>query len=575
MSNAEEIMKRKFASFLYLGLALFLTSASVVLARDYDRAETFFEVWQASCRVSTNNARGTGTFIGYDSERDKCIVFTNYHVVMNNTNVKLDFWTNGYQQSVNGKVILRYYNAKKPWDFAFIEVSPSELDKINPPYVSFGGKGATPSNNSYIVSSGCPDGRFPQAWKGKVVGDYNYGTILFQPPPVPGQSGSAIVSDYDGELFVTGILTWLIGEKGQDSSKGGAIPVDLVWEALATRTSNFEREEDNEHWFPIPPGATECSDEVAAPVPYIMFFTQDGCKPCVYAKKEAEKLVESGYTVITQDIGKSVEAKEKAKEYGVVGTPTFIVFDKNDKEHSRYIGTGKARRIAEDVLELNKKKESEPPKPVPFPPLEDNIQDEITDNWLCFPAEDNEIENTVAEEDFRYRKPVIQGLPNIQMTGTIFEDSEQRWLDRGNRRRQEPEEKEPEAPKENRPLLPRPRENPDSENPGIDENKLGGRLIQGLRGTITQEFDKAIQKAEKKADEKAKSIIDTQKKRFWKWFDSVKWFVLFVVSVLFIVLNIIGYVIAYYTNQFFKWYFTEPTSEETVVENKDEKVAKK
>lgn len=113
--------------------------------------------------------------------------------------------------------------------------------------------------------------------------------------------------------------------------------------------------------------------------------------------------------------------------------------------------------------------------------------------------------------------------------------------------------------------MPRPK-NPDSEDPGIDENKLGGRLIQGLRGTITQEFDKAIQKAEKKADEKAKSIIDTQKKRFWKWFDSVKWFVLFVVSVLFIVLNIIGYVIAYYTNQFFKWYFSEPTSEETVVE---------
>lgn len=219
----------------------------------FRRAETFEDAFKASCRVSVDGARGSGAFFG---ECDgTAYILTNYHVVTNATRARLDFWANGRQESVEGVVDWRYYDAGVPCDFARIAVPSDKLAYINPPWVALGGSDARPSDNAVIISSGAPDGRFVQSWKGWTEGYYNNRTCIFSPPPVPGQSGSAIIEKIDGALFITGILTWLIGEKGRDESKGGAIPIANLYKALSRNPAQnagiFEE-------LAIPPDAIEC-----------------------------------------------------------------------------------------------------------------------------------------------------------------------------------------------------------------------------------------------------------------------------------------------------------------------------
>lgn len=224
-------------------------------AQVFRRAKTFEDAFDASCRVTVDNARGSGTFFGVDGA--KAYILTNYHVVTTAKRATLDFWTNGQRQSIQGVIDWRYYDATTPCDFARIAVDANDLKRIDPPWVALGGADAYPTINSVIISSGAPDGRFCQVWKGWNETYYNGRTLIFSPPPVPGQSGSGIVERLGDDLFITGVLTWLIGEKGRDDSKGGAIPIANLYKALddlpATDAGVFNVPDA------IPPNATECN----------------------------------------------------------------------------------------------------------------------------------------------------------------------------------------------------------------------------------------------------------------------------------------------------------------------------
>ena len=256
-----------------LAVALF---ATVGYALEFKRAETFEDAFGASCRVSVSGARGSGTFVYYDN-RDAYIL-TNYHVVTTNNTATVEFWTNSKLQRISGKVVWRYYDVKsaKPKDFAFIVVDAQQLKReIDPPFMPIAGPNVRPPQNSYICSAGAPDGRFVQSWKGEIIGYYNGETVEFQPPPVPGQSGSGIISFYDGEPWLTAVLTWLFGEKGQDDSSGGAIPIANLYEAAKARPLPAAFQDDSNELTPsIPDNATEC----AAPNLRALIFTAPDCK---------------------------------------------------------------------------------------------------------------------------------------------------------------------------------------------------------------------------------------------------------------------------------------------------------
>jgi len=214
-------------------------------------AQTFDDAHAASCRVRVDGASGSGTFVGVAG--GLAWILTNYHVVGRAKTARLDFWTNSVLESVDAAVKWRAYDASRGYDFAFCTLDPAELARIAPPFVRLGGPDATPSRDAFIVSSGCPDGRFAQAWRGKIVSFWNDSTALFQPPPVPGQSGSGVLERVDGRLTLVAVLTWLVGERGRDDSKGGAIPVANLHEAAAPGSPAAAPFGD-----PIPPGAIEC-----------------------------------------------------------------------------------------------------------------------------------------------------------------------------------------------------------------------------------------------------------------------------------------------------------------------------
>lgn len=442
------------SKFLMLIAALVL-APSLCYSAEFRRASTFEDCFGASCRVSVSNARGTGTFVGYDAERGRCIVLTNYHVVTTNNTARLDFWTNGRQESVDARVFSRYYNAQAPYDFALLEVDPGALKQIDPPYIALAGQGTAPAQNSYVVSSGAPKGRNVQSWKGTIVGYYQGSTVEFRPAPVPGQSGSAIVSQIDGELWVTGVLTWLIGTEGSDDSKGGAIPIANLYKALSGRQTA------GASFDPIPPNATECAERA----PYVYEFVRDDCPPCKRAEKDADAIRSAGYE-LTLFNASLADGGPVAKSYGVKAAPTFIVFDACGVEQGRFEGAGKSSEIVAKLEELSKIEA--PPAPIvqePPRPEEETVPLSYADG----------------SSNFRARPSVSE--PDSFRTG-FFEDSDSCWRNRlgglgGSQDRGNPREEHSIAPSER-----------------LEDS---GKLIDRLGDSIYERFKKSL-------DESAEAI---------------------------------------------------------------------
>lgn len=423
-------MKKIF--LIFLGVVIILFLASSVFGVEFKRAETFEDAYNASCRVSVNGARGSGTFIG--TSDDKAYILTNYHVVTNNKDVRLDFWTNGRRESVNGKVDWKFYDANIPCDFARIVVDAGELKKIDPPYVALGGTDAKPSVGAYIISSGAPDGRFTQIWKGQVLEYYNNKTCVFSPPPVPGQSGSGICEYVDGELFMTGILTWLLGEKGRDDSKGGAIPVSNLYLALQRVPAPAAFEEGS----PIPPDASECSESTVQAFEFIA----DNCKACDSVASPMKQLVSEGK--LTQVNTSTEDGRALSEYYSITEVPTVIVTDSSGNVYKKItydemVAHGAYKVITDTIAEATKKFESE--------------KEEEKPNIAPMPLP------VFSKPDFRSRPAVHEQISDAG----IFDDSETVWRGRG---------KKPEAT----PLSPKAK----------DEQPKGG--IRGRIDSIGDDF---------------------------------------------------------------------------------------
>ena len=290
-------------------------------AVDFRRAEaTLGDVHAASCRVRVTNARGSGWFAL--ATGSTAYVITNQHVVENNTTAKLDFWTNGVMETVDGRVVWRKRDENANVDFAVIEVDANALKRIDPPYIPIAPVDSQTLAGACVSSSGGPDGRFVQAWLGKVE-KVESGMAIFSPPPVPGQSGSCVVfvDPQDKKPYVGGIVTYLLGTKGADESKGGALPMANFAAALGRASTRYFA---NAEYVKTP---------VAAPNYSVLAFTSPNCPACVplepaltraektYSVKRVDGLTESGATYATA--------------YGVTEMPTYLILDGDGNEAAR------------------------------------------------------------------------------------------------------------------------------------------------------------------------------------------------------------------------------------------------
>ena len=309
-------------------LASCLTAPVVVLAVDFRRAEpTLSDVHAATCRVRVSNARGTGIFNGYNSKTGKAYISTNDHVTSANRSCILDFWTNSKMESVQGVVVYKSRNDNAGRDFSIIEVDADALKAIDPPYIPMKALDASRLQGRTFMSSGCPDGRFDQGWRGTIE-RVDGGMAIFSPPPVPGQSGSGICVVENGRVYDVAKLTYLLGSKGLDESKGGALPLVNLVQAL-DKTNVSSR-------YEVVPVADDGMRVLA--------FTSADCQACVNADDGLTIAEHADGVVVERVDALSKEGGAVANKYDVSLIPCYVVVDS--------LGAELARATPDDISRL-------------------------------------------------------------------------------------------------------------------------------------------------------------------------------------------------------------------------------
>ncbi len=205
------------------------------------RASTVDDVRRAACRVGVENARGSGSIIGFDERLNKYLVLTNYHVVTNSRSATCEFWDErGKRTKTVGEIVWRAHDQQRPFDYALIAIDKNFVETLGLPYVPLAGEDARLQEGGALDSAGCPRGQFVVSWDGGVLTVDR--TIEFTPGPYPGQSGSAIIAFIGGKPWNVGTLTWLVGNEGADNSRGAFIPIRNLWAALGSKQRTAEKE---------------------------------------------------------------------------------------------------------------------------------------------------------------------------------------------------------------------------------------------------------------------------------------------------------------------------------------------
>ncbi len=454
----------------------FLVASATSLAVDFRRADaTLSDVHAATCRVRVSNARGTGIFNGYNAEGTRAYVSTNDHVTSNNRTCYLDFWTNSKMETVAGTVVYKSRNDQTGRDFSIIEVDAEALKKIDPPYIPMKAMKPERLAGRAFLSSGCPDGRFDQGWRGTIE-RIEGNMAIFSPPPVPGQSGSGICVVDGGKVYDVAKLTYLLGAKGLDESKGGALPLANLIGAIQRSRTNYT--------------ITPVADSAA---PRLLAFTSKDCPACAKTAPGLDAAELSDGLVVERVDALAEDGAAIARKYGVVEIPTYLAVDGDGVELARAnydeIARIGAREAANNLITRAAVKIK--PKTTPVPePLELEIDDEPLDRRYKL-GEDNgilvsspgEIEKTIAvyitdpeSYDFDAERVAATSAPVGLLQDLLRDDRDG----------------EEEAP-EPTPIIPRRRDVPEEEKDA--RGGIGSRAIDALADKLGAKIDAGIDRA--------------------------------------------------------------------------------
>ena len=324
-----EMNWNSFWSGLVIGLVLMLLFWPGCACRASEQARNMEDIHAASCRVfavdqSGRGAIGTGTICGLFDGR--YYVLTNWHVVESHRQVTLQFFGNGRVTECKAAVAATWHNEQQPYDFAILTVEQRHLAEYDPPFVPLAQRGTRPKTGGLIMSSGCSEGRWPFAWKGSVESYYGE-TAQFFPAPKGGQSGSAIVENIDGQLCITGILTWRVGDEkslSEEEMRGGAIPISKLYEA-------FDGKQKTGLPNSVPPYSVWCN---AGNADVSSASSESGVSPDSSPKKEAKNESKPVKEEPKEEAIKRVDPKEKPE---------------NDKDHAIYRVEPKTETVPKDM----------------------------------------------------------------------------------------------------------------------------------------------------------------------------------------------------------------------------------
>lgn len=199
------------------------------------------QVSQSTCKITIQNrdvfgrtvyGYGTGTVISEDD--DSYFILTNGHIITDHKQALVEFFYNGYKSaSANSTVVWSRFQEGSTIDAALLSVKKSVFGKIHPKVIPLADKNIQLKDGDYIYSSGCPNGRWAQAWEGRVIKTSENITYI-NSPPVEGQSGSAILADIKDDkgntnTRVVGLLSWRFGRQ---STYGGGVSLSRLYEIM-------------------------------------------------------------------------------------------------------------------------------------------------------------------------------------------------------------------------------------------------------------------------------------------------------------------------------------------------------
>lgn len=369
-------------------LVLFFTA--IILLSPISRAGEISEaeldrVYSAVVRVSHNSSVGTG-FCCYD-DGEVLWISSNSHVVGSNRKVKVEFFHQNRPYPVEGTVSANYFSPR-PDDFAIITVDKDDVP-FEVPVLKWGARDAKPGVDALVISAGCPNGRWVFGWKG-FVNAYNRSVCEFTPASIPGMSGSPLCEKINGEIVVTGVVTYLLkynDELGRDVSRGGAIPISHFYDALLRVEPTAHESEGG-----VPENAIPLAQPIVDDDIFVRYVFNNGTvcrltRPYVDSMKaKGICFEEHPYTAKIRDV------------WNVETVPTFIVMRRDiNKEIGRVVGLlPETQERVEDCVAKAKTLKSE----APTPQIVEVAYQSPSESEPCSPETQDETENLITVNDF-------------------------------------------------------------------------------------------------------------------------------------------------------------------------------
>jgi hypothetical protein len=206
-----------------------MKAMQAVAANNITNAEpnSLLDCIDATCRVTTTAERASrGTGVAFEISNDVVYVITNAHVATTKK-MKLEFWKDGHRQdAIYGLTIVR--DVKR--DVAIIGVKVSAFGGDLPTVIPLSSRDTILKVDQEVLSVGCPRGEWAKAWSGHVLQYDGNGRVEFMPPPVGGQSGSAIFSA-DGREIVALLNLQALSPSGRPIY-GMAVNVQEIYNAI-------------------------------------------------------------------------------------------------------------------------------------------------------------------------------------------------------------------------------------------------------------------------------------------------------------------------------------------------------
>jgi hypothetical protein len=192
-------------------------------------ADQIAKAIDAACLIrgsdGTKSWAGTGTV--FQITQSTVRVLTAGHVCpTQGMTVQATFYHRGYDSTpLSGKVVWVSYGGGPPRDCAVVEFDANLFGGIFPQVIPIASESVKLPDGATVISTGCPGGTWPNAFKGHVLRQ-DAAVVALTPQPQPGRSGSGLLDETG--TYIVGIICWAAESK----KEGYAVSLTELYRAF-------------------------------------------------------------------------------------------------------------------------------------------------------------------------------------------------------------------------------------------------------------------------------------------------------------------------------------------------------